>query len=180
MKVIGIDLAGLATNPSGFAILAGHTFKTQLVHSDEQMIDLCVKEKPDLVAVDAPLSLPKRGNLRNADLSLIKRGLRVFPPTFAGMRSLTSRGIFLSKKLRARKIKVIEIHPRTSGILIFKTDDRNQWMKKLTKMGFRLYGGKSRHELDATLAAHTGALHLRGKTEEMGRVEEGTIVVPLP
>ena len=180
MKVIGVDLAGLATNPSGFAVLSGRTFRTRLVHSDAEMIDLCVAEEPDLVAIDAPLSLPRRGNLRNADLSLIKRGLRVFPPTFAGMRSLTSRGIFLSKKLHAKKIKVIEIHPRTSGILIFKTDDRNQWMRKLKKMGFHLYGGKSRHELDAALSAHTGALHLRGKTEAMGRVEEGTIVVPLP
>ncbi|MDI6642586.1 MAG: DUF429 domain-containing protein [Candidatus Hodarchaeaceae archaeon] len=180
MKVIGIDLAGLATNPSGFAILVGRTFKTQLIYSDEQMIELCVKEKPDLVAIDAPLSLPKRGNLRDADLSLIKRGLRVFPPTFTGMRSLTARGILLTKKLRTRKIKVIEIHPRTSGITIFKTANRSQWRKKLKKMGFCLRGGKSRHELDAVLAAFTGTLHLRGKTEEIGKVGEGTIVIPLP
>lgn len=180
MKVIGIDLAGLNTRPSGLATLTGRAFKTQLLHSNKQMIDLCVKEGPDIVAIDAPLSLPKRGNLRNADLSLIKRGLRVFPPTFAGMRSLTTRGILLSKKLRARKIKVIEIHPRTSGIIIFKTAERARWVKKLKGTGFRLHGGKTSHELDAIIAALTGALHLRGKTEEVGKAAEGAIIIPRP
>lgn len=180
MKVVGIDLAGLNTRPSGLATLTGRTFKTQLIYSDEQIVDFCVRGAPDLVAIDAPLSLPKRGNLRNADMSLIKRGLRVFPPTFAGMLSLTKRGMLLAKKLRARKIKVIEIHPRTSGILIFKTGDRERWIKKLKKVGFRLYGNNSCHEVDAALAALTGALHLRGKTEEIGTAEEGTIVIPLP
>jgi len=179
MKIIGIDLAGRPTNPSGFALLSGRTFKTQLVYSDKQMIDLCTQERPAIVSIDAPLSLPARGNLRNADISLIKRGLRVFPPTFAGMRSLTERGIRLAKKLRVRKIRVIEIHPRTSGMILFKTANRDRWAKKLGEMGFRFKGGNSRHEMDAALAALTGALHTRGKTEEIGDLQEGTIVIPL-
>jgi predicted nuclease with RNAse H fold len=179
MKTIGIDLAGCPTNPSGFAILSGRTFKTQLVYSDRQIIDLCTRERPAAVAIDAPLSLPARGNLRKADALLIKRGLRVFPPTFAGMRSLTERGIRLAKKLRARKIRVIEIHPRTSGVILFGTSKRDTWITKLRKMGFRFQGGGSRHEVDATLAALTGALHIRGKTEEIGEAKEGIIVVPL-
>jgi len=179
MKIIGIDLAGCPTNPSGFALLSGRTFKTQLVYSDRQMIDLCTKERPAIVSIDAPLSLPERGNLRKADLSLIKRGLRVFPPTFAGMRSLTERGILLAKKLRTRKIKIIEIHPRTSGVVLFKTANRDQWVKKLREMGFRFKGGNSRHEMDAVLAALTGSLHIRGKTEEIGNIKEGTIIIPL-
>jgi predicted nuclease with RNAse H fold len=179
MKTIGIDLAGRTTNPSGFAVLSGHTFKTQLVYSDNQIIDICTKERPVIVSIDAPLSLPARGNLREADASLIQRSLRVFPPTFAGMRLLTERGIRLAKKLRARKIRVIEIHPRTSGVVLFKTANRDQWIKKLMEMGFRFEGGDSRHEKDAALAALTGAIHIRGKTEEIGDLEEGTIVIPL-
>ncbi len=179
MKIIGIDLAGHQTNPSGFALLSGRTFKTRLVHSDKEIINLCMQEQPALVAIDAPLSLPVRGNLRNADASLIKRGLRVFPPTFAGMRSLTERGIHLAKKLRARKIRVIEIHPRTSGIILFKTPNREQWVTKLRRKEFRFEGGKRQHEIDASLAAFTGALHLQGKTEEIGNAKEGTIVIPL-
>ncbi len=179
MKIIGIDLAGRSTNPSGFALLSGRTFKTQLVYSDKQMIDLCTKARPAIISIDAPLGFPERGNLRKADVSLIKRGLRVFPPTFAGMRSLTERGIRLAKKLRARKIRVIEIHPRTSGVVLFKTANRDRWIKKLREMGFRFEGGNSQHEMDAALAALTGAIHIRGKTEEIGDLKEGTIVIPL-
>jgi predicted nuclease with RNAse H fold len=178
MKIIGIDLAGCQTNPSGFAMLSGRAFYTQLIYSDKQIIDLCTQERPGIVSIDAPLSMPARGNLREADVSLIKRGLRVFPPTFAGMRSLTERGICLAKKLRARKIRVIEIHPRTSGVVLFKTANRKLWITKLRKMGFRFEGGGSRHEMDAALAALTGALHIRGKTEEIGDPKEGTIVIP--
>lgn len=179
MKTVGIDLAGRPTNPSGFAILSGRTFKTRLVYSDEEIIHLCTRERPAVAAIDAPLSLPARGNLRKADALLIKRGLRVFPPTFAGMRSLTKRGILLAKKLRARKIRVIEIHPRTSGVVLFGTSKRDAWIAKLRKMGFRFQGGTSKHEVDAALASLTGALHLGGKTEEIGGAREGTIVVPL-
>ena len=179
MKIIGIDLAGRPTNPSGFALLSGRTFKTQLVYSDKQMIDLCTQERPAIVSIDAPLSLPARGNLRDADISLIKRGLRVFPPTFAGMRSLTERGICLAKKLRARKIRVIEIHPGTSGVILFRTGNRDRWVAKLERTGFRFLGGSSQHETDAALAALTGALHLKGKTEEIGDAKEGTVVIPL-
>lgn len=178
MKVAGIDLAGLATNPSGFAISEGRKLKTQLTYSDEQIIDLCIMTKPNLVAIDAPLSFPRRGNLRKADLSLIKRGLRVFPPTFGGMRSLTERGIRLAKKLRAKKISVIEVHPRTSGLVLFKTKDRARWMAKLKRKGFSIVGCESRHEIDAAMAAVTGILHLKRKTEEVGARREGTIVIP--
>lgn len=179
MKIIGIDLAGRSTNPSGLTLLSGRTFKTRIVHSDMKIIKLCRQEQPALLAIDAPLSLPARGNLRNADASLIKRGLRVFPPTFAGMRSLTNRGIRLARKFHTMKIRVIEIHPRTSGMILFKTADRNRWIAKIKKMGFRFEGGNSKHEIDAVLAALTGALYLHGKTEEIGNAKEGTIVIPL-
>lgn len=180
MKIIGIDLAGQTTNPSGLATLSGRTFRTRLIYSDAQIIDFCTREQPALVAIDAPLSFPTRGNLRDADASLIKRGLRVFPPTFTGMRSLTKRGILLAKKLGAIKIRAIEVHPRTSGLIMFKTPDRERWITELGRMGFRLEGGSSRHELDAVIAAVTGALHLRRKTEEVGKSAEGKIVIPLP
>ncbi len=178
MKVIGIDLAGRTTNPSGFALLSNHKIKTWLIYSNDEMIELCTREYPSVVAIDAPLSLPKRGNLRKADALLIKRGFRVFPPTFAGMRSLTERGIHLANELRAKKIKVIEIHPRTSGLLLFKTPSRERWMTELREGGWQLGESATEHEIDATMAALTGALYLGKKTEEVGAVHEGVIIVP--
>ena len=178
VKVIGVDLAGHPKNPSGFALLSNRKIGTRLVYSDKEIIELCARESPALIAIDAPLSLPMRGNLRTADGELIKRGLRVFPPTFAGMRFLTERVINLATELRAKNLQVIEIHPRTSGVLLFKTPDRDRWVTKLRKKGVKLKESVSKHEIDAVMAALTGALHLQKKTEEVGNSVEGTIVIP--
>lgn len=179
MKVIGIDLAGCAKNPSGFALLSGREIKTGLVYSDDEIIELCIRGRPSVVTIDAPLSMPKRGSLREADASLIKRGFRVFPPTFAGMRRLTERGIRLAKNLRAKRIKVIETHPRTSGMLLFKTPDRKRWVAGLKRGGWRLKENAGEHEIDAAISALTGALYLSGEAEEVGEAREGVILIPL-
>ncbi|MCS7131383.1 MAG: DUF429 domain-containing protein, partial [Hadesarchaea archaeon] len=124
MRVVGIDLAGTSTNPTGFASLQRRAFKTGLVYRDDEIIKLCERLSPAVIAIDAPLSLPERGNLRSADASLIHRGLRVFPPTFAGMRVLTSRGMRIASSLRAIGFRVIEVHPRTSGVILFGKADK--------------------------------------------------------
>jgi len=178
MTVIGIDLAGLPSNPTGFASLLDRKFETGLVHSDEEIVELCSRSSPDLVSIDAPLSLPARGNLRQADRLLIGRGLRVFPPTFASMKKLTARGIRVAGELRERDVRVIEIHPRTSGKILFGTAERLEWLSKLRKEGWGIGQEMGEHEADAVLAALTAWLHLRGKTEEIGTAAEGTIVIP--
>lgn len=178
MRVIGIDLAGKESNPSGFAILLNREVETRLVYPDEGLLQLCALERPDVVAVDAPLSLPREGNLRAADARLIHLGYRVLPLTFGGMRALTGRGIQLAKKLRARSIRVIEIHPHTSGRILFGTPNREEWLLKLEREGWEIRGGESDHEVDAAIAALTGLLYLRKKTEEVGELEEGTIIIP--
>ncbi len=178
VKVIGVDLVGRPMNPSGFALLSDQKISMRLVYSDKEIVELCTRERPALIAIDAPLSLPRRGNLRTADGELIRRGLRVFPPTFAGMRSLTERGINLATDLRTKNLQVIEIHPRTSGVLLFKTPDRRRWVTKLRGKGVKLKESASEHEIDAAIAALAGALYLQKKTEEVGEAEEGTIVIP--
>jgi hypothetical protein len=179
MRVIGLDLAGLPSNPTGFALLSNRKFKTSLAHLDEEILGLCERKKPALVAIDAPLSLPITGNLRRADRLLIERGFRVFPPTFATMKALTARGIRLANELRAKGTKVIEIHPRTSGLIMFGSPDRRTWISELKKLGWEVNSEVSEHEVDAVIAALTGLFHLRGRTEEVGSQAEGTIVVPL-
>ncbi|MBC7218755.1 MAG: DUF429 domain-containing protein [Hadesarchaea archaeon] len=178
MKVIGIDLAGLEVNPSGFAILVGKKITAKTLHTDGEILEHCTIIRPTVIAIDAPLSLPRRGNLREADLSLIKRGFRVFPPKFGGMKSLTTRGIRLARKIRKNKIDVIEVHPRTSGLIISGTDDRKKWMEELKQRGYEFNGGTSRHEIDAALAALTGSLYLKNKTEKIGTPQEGIIIIP--
>jgi predicted nuclease with RNAse H fold len=178
VKVVGIDLAGTSNNPTGFASLHRRVFKTELIYRDDEIIELCQRLGPAVVAIDAPLSLPERGNLRSADITLIKRGLRVFPPTFGGMRSLTSRGIRIAFSLRTMGFEVIEVHPRTSGVILFGKADKGAWSTELRKRGWKL-GKASEHEIDAAIAALTGWLWLKGKFEEVGEPNEGTIIIPL-
>lgn len=179
MKIIGIDLAGTERGNTGLAVLSGKSFRTTTLRGDEEIVELCTGEDPDLVAIDAPLSMPSSGNLRKADMELIRRGLRVLPPTFGGMLQLTNRGIRLSALLVSKKIGVIEIHPRTSGVILFGTDEREAWLRGLGRAGFEFRGGMSRHEIDACMAALTGWLHIRGLTESVGDPREGEIVIPL-
>jgi len=56
--VSGIDLAGVPHRPTGLCILKGLKAKTALLYSDEEILNYIQNEKPDLVAIDAPLSLP--------------------------------------------------------------------------------------------------------------------------
>ncbi|MEM3401956.1 MAG: hypothetical protein QXH08_01860, partial [Candidatus Hadarchaeales archaeon] len=120
----------------------------------------------------------RKGALRKCDLLLIGRGFRVFPPCFGGMSTLTKRGAALAKKLRQRGLNVIEIHPRTSAVILFGTDERKEWVKIMKKRGIRFCRAASNHEIDAAIAALTGWLHLQKKTEEVGG-RDGKIIIPL-
>jgi len=176
--VIGLDLAGVSKNPTGVASLSNRKIETKLLYSDAEIVKQCVQSHPNVVAIDAPLSFPERGGLRAADKRLIERGLRVFPPTFAGMKKLTARGIKLAREMRSQGLRVIEIHPRTSGVILFGTAERTKWVWSIRRWGRQLKLGKSEHEIDATVAALTGMLWLKKKTEEIGDQKEGTIVIP--
>lgn len=176
MRIMGVDLAGIPANPTGIALLKGFVLCTLLAHEDEEIEELCERERVKLVAMDAPLSFPRHGTLRSSDLALIRMGFRVFPPTFSGMRSLTSRGISLSRKLRKKGIEVIEVHPKTSGKILFGTSRREEWARILVRGGWEIKGKRGTHELDACVSAITGYLYLRGKTIEVG--EKGGIIIP--
>ncbi len=176
--VVGLDLAGSPKNPSGFAELRNNQLDTEEIYSDDDILERCTHIGPRVVAIDAPLSLPVRGNLRVADKSLIARGCRVFPPTFGGMKSLTARGMDIASRLRANGIKVIEIHPRTSGMIMFGSPDRAVWVSALEKRGLQLKQRASEHEIDAAMAAVTGLRWLKKKVEEVGDPREGVIITP--
>ena len=178
ITVVGLDLAGVPENPSGFALLSGDQIETCLLYSDAEIIERCMQIRPKVVAIDAPLSLPKQGGFRAADKQLVKRGFRVFPPMFAGMKKLTARGIKLAREMRSRGLEVIEIHPRTSGIVLFGSPERTKWISKLRGQSWRLKFGKSEHEIDAVVAALTGMFWVKKKAEEVGDKREGTILMP--
>lgn len=176
MKAVGIDLAGKEDNSTGIAILENHDIRTDILYSDNEITEMCKSEDPKIVAMDAPLSFPEEGGLREADSELINRGHRVLPPALGGMESLTRRGIRLSKRLDERGFEVIEIHPRTSGRILFGSGSRDDWISKLEDEGWRPDSKPTEHEIDSVLAAITGLLYLEGKTEKVGKSGKEIII----
>jgi len=178
VKVIGVDLAGSERRPTGLALIDDKVISCITLHTDNELMDYCLSRSPDLVAIDAPLTLPKRGIMRDVDRLMYKLGLKVLPPLFPGMAQLTLRGVKLSKELRVKGIKVIEVHPRSTmrrlGII-----SRIKFLTELKDRGYLVLNNiRNVHEVDAIIAAYTGILHLNGLTERV-KGEEGEIVIPI-
>ena len=61
--VVGIDLAGSPRRDTGVCALRGMTLTSiETLHTDQEILDFIDLIRPDLVAIDAPLSLPPTGN----------------------------------------------------------------------------------------------------------------------
>ncbi len=200
MKIIGIDLAGVEKKTTGFAVLKdGFNITTRPLHTDNEIIEATLREKPSLVTIDAPLGLPKGrccieynckcvkfGYTRECERQLFKMGIRVFPCGFAGMQKLTKRGIKLRKFFEKKGLKVIETYPGSAQDLLGiprKGDDHKPLKKALIKYGFK--GDVSRKditpdELDAVTSALVGYLYLKGKTLALGLEEESQIITAMP
>ena len=181
MRVVGIDLAGSEANPSGWALLDGPVAHTAHLKTDEELIRATLEAGPELVAIDAPLTLPRTGYAREVDRAMHKLGLHVLPPLFPAMRLLTLRGMRLSRALEARGLSVIEVHPAsTRKVLGLPTKGRDAIQEALVSIGLRgdlEARNLSIHELDAITAALTALLHLLGLSEVV-RAEDGEIVIP--
>jgi len=180
--IIGIDLAGKETNPTGLAVLKGKKVETCLVYTNSEILDILTRAKPTIVAIDAPLTLPKRGIFRKADKDLIKRGYSVFPPGLQAMKTLTFRASNLNKLIIGKGLKTIEVHPTsTRKALNMPTKDWETIQKILKNLGLEGIPEDQKltpHEIDAITAALTGHLYMLNLTEAVGDNEEGLIIIP--
>jgi hypothetical protein len=197
MKVLGIDLAGSKKRPTGICLMDGRLkINCKTLFKDEEILDLIEKEKPNLIAIDAPLSLPsgrkdlrkpptKRsggGHFRECDRELFSLGIKFFPITLGPMRLLTKRGIKLKKALEKEGLEVIEVYPGASQDLL-SIPRKGKGLKSLSsglkKLGIEgLKKNLTADELDAVTAAHTGLLYLNGKFLAIGNKKEGLIILP--
>jgi hypothetical protein len=190
MSVVGLDLAGSERRQTGFCVLDDMKAYTMILHTDKEIIDEIKKVKPDIITIDAPLSLPEGRksieerndvHLRKCDRELLRRGIKFFPITLGPMRKLTERGISLKKTLENMNYKVIEVYPGGAQDIL-KIPRKQQGLNELRKgLGrLKIEGLKSTmndHELDAVTCAFVGKLFLEGKTETLGSLESG-IVMP--
>lgn len=181
--IIGIDLAGSESKPTGWAKIEGCIVNACEIYENLDIIRKTLEEKPVLIAIDAPLSFPKSGIMRKADREMFKLGYPVFPPLFKSMKNLTKRGTELTRTLRDKGLKVIEVHPAsTRKALGIPTKD---WQKiQAIFLHIGLKGDLKKrtltpHEIDAVTAALTAYLKLKSQTITVGEEKEGTIVVPI-
>jgi uncharacterized protein len=193
-RVVGLDLAGSPRRTTGFCYL-GSDLRTQTLalHADEEILRATVAARPAVVAIDAPLFLPRgrttiddRGgpHLRAADRELLRLGLRFFPITLGPMRMLTSRGIALRHALAERGFRSIECFPGAAQDLWGlprKQHDLGRLRRGLVRMG--LTGDIRRRdlshdEIDGVTCALVGRAFLRGDFLAIGRPDEGLMILP--
>jgi predicted nuclease with RNAse H fold len=190
MSIVGLDLAGVESRPTGFCILADMEAVTSLVYTDKEILAKIRESNPQVIAIDAPLSLPpgrksieeRTGvHLRESDRELLKRGIRFFPVTLGPMRKLTARGICLMRVLEAENFVAIEVYPGGAQDVL-GIPRKQKGLEKL-KAGLENLGIKglnsqmSDHELDAVTCAYVGKLFLEGKSVTYGDPNQG-IVMP--
>lgn len=191
MVILGIDLGGVEHRPTGLCVLRKFRAETSLLYTDSEILELVKKIEPDLVVIDAPLTLPpgRRSmeertdrHLRPADEELRRRRIPFFPITLGPMRALTVRGIGLKRKIRRLGFRAVEIYPGGAQdiwrIPRAKRDLRGL-RRGLGRLGIkRLRKDASDHELDAAAGALVGKLFLEGKAEVYGDFKSGAILMP--
>ena len=187
--VVGVDLAGSPRRPTGVCVLCGMKAQTHIALTDEEILNSIYQAQPNIVPIDAPLSLPngrktihdRSGeHLRDCDRELQKRGIRFFPITLGPMRMLTERGLALKAKIEEMGYRAVECYPGGAqdvwGIPRQHRDIKGLW-RGVKELGVRgLTEARTSDELDAVTAALVGRWFLLGKGEMLGS-EEG-IVMP--
>jgi predicted nuclease with RNAse H fold len=206
----GIDLTSTEAKPSA---CLGLDSKSQLVYlgfltKNRDIVALLNFYSPQVIAIDAPLSLPlglccleencscqpklPRKN-RQCDQELRRQGIPCYPTTKKTfIKDLIYRGIELKTSID-REAKqggqVIEVYPFASKVRLFGAT----MPRKTTKQGISFlrdrlveilpslkpYLDMLNHDLcDAAVAAYTALLYHQNRVEALGNSEEGLIFIP--
>ncbi len=192
--MVGLDLAGSPRRTTGFCALRSLTsLDVGVLGTDEEVVRTVSRARPELVVIDAPLSLPRGRatiedrsgpHLRACDRELLRLGIRFFPLTLGPMRMLTVRGMRLADELRRLGMRVVEGYPGGAQDLLGiprKQAGASRLQAALRRSGI---GGPLREralthdELDAVTIAWVGRRFLRGEGMLIGDPDEGLMLLP--
>ncbi|OHB65353.1 MAG: hypothetical protein A2Y76_12045 [Planctomycetes bacterium RBG_13_60_9] len=191
LVVVGVDLAGSPRRATGVCVLRGMRARTQVAFSDEEILDSIRRARPEIVPIDAPLSLPggrttihdRSGeHLRECDRELRRRGIRFFPITLGPMRMLTERGLAIKARIEEMGYRAVECYPGGAqdvcGLPRQHRDRQGLW-RGLEQVGVQgLTEAMTGDELDAVTAALVGRWFLLGRGEMLGG--DAGILMPRP
>jgi uncharacterized protein YprB with RNaseH-like and TPR domain/predicted nuclease with RNAse H fold/dephospho-CoA kinase len=197
-RIVGIDLTGSESRPSGWCLLEDGKATTQRIGSDDDLVEATMAAKPTLVSIDSPLSLPRGrttvddsdpgraefGITRECERILKKRGVNVYPSLIRSMQALTARGIRLAKYFRSIGVPVIESYPGAAQDIM--NIPRKRADLGLLKTGLAEFGVSgdfenqevSHDELDAITSAAVGLFFMSGRFEALGNDEEEYLIIP--
>ena len=196
--LVGIDLTGSEKRPSGWCVLRGSEAETSLVSADEEIFTSTMAQRPALVSIDSPLSIPfgrvrvedddpgreKFGIMRQCERELKRRGINVYPCLLPSMQGLTRRGMRLAARFRSVGMPVIESYPGAAQDImgIPRKGAGTEFLKQgLADFGIRgrfLEHTVSHDELDAITSAIVGSFFLAGCCEALRGPSEGALIVP--
>lgn len=195
-SVVGLDLAGSPQRATGYCVFHGPRTLTASVLGDDASIEAAVRAaSPDLVVIDAPLSLPRGRrtiedrsgpHFRECDRVLRRLGVRFFPLTLGPMRMLTVRGMRLRARFESLGLRVVEGYPggaqdllgiprKQSGVSVLQAQLRRRGLG-----GDLARRALTHDELDAVTLAWVGYEHLRGRGILIGDPSEGVMLLPRP
>ncbi|HEY9204421.1 MAG TPA: DUF429 domain-containing protein [Candidatus Methanoperedens sp.] len=201
---IGVDLGtSLLRKSTGLACLVEKhgkpTMESPPVHiiSEDELIRKCITQMSEhfqqrLIAMDAPLSRPEHGTMRECEKRLRKRGIACFPSGADWVTGWVDKAIGLKawakKELSARMIEVYPYAARRAldmGTDVKKKtkEGRHEIQEGLLKLIWgldELTGDKllSDDELDAILSAYTAYLKEKGDADSVDGTD-GVIFLPL-
>jgi len=187
-RVVGIDFGARKAGTTVVAWNEGATIRfaqsKEGKDSDLFLRDVVADLSPDLIAIDAPLTLPGvyRDVVGCSDFHLREcdRALKAMSPMFLG--GLTARAMALAAAWRAEGITVYETYPRQVAMRLgMDTSEIDaDWIQALFRHhGFAvvLPGSKvSKHLLDASLCALPWVCGLG--MQAVGKKAEGVIYLP--
>lgn len=197
-RIVGIDLAGKTSSRTGLCVLYNRTAKTQIAHTDEEITQFVQSKHPELISIDAPLSLPKgrttvydddparkeAGIFRYCERVLKSRGVNSYPALIQSMQELTRRGIYLAELFRSQGYPVIECFPGAAQDVVQLPRKRTD--ESLLKKGLSVFGIHGdfqtaqvcHDELDAITAALVGQFFISNYFEPLGIPEENDMIIP--
>ena len=178
---------------------------SDFLYRDWDILEVVSRYGFGLVAIDAPLGLPKglcclekncscqpeagiRG--KSCERELARLGIPCFFTTKKSIiKAMVYRGIRLKAELEARGYKVIEVYPYASKVRLlgkgFPAKSKPAGLTFLKQCISRLlpdiapYVDRFNHDMcDAAIAAYTAFLYVQGRAELCGELEESAICLP--
>jgi hypothetical protein len=141
---------------------------------------------PNFIAagIDAPLSFPKQGTLRECERILLKMGIRLFPSGAAFFRRIVERGMQIADELRGKGIEVFEVYPYATRVVLklapdAKKHSKNGRVKIIEELSrfIEIEISLTHDEIDAVIAALTVQMHYKGKSIIV-KGSDGSILLP--